>query len=71
MVFMPPGSAKSTYASVAFPAWFLGRKRGRQVGVATYATGLARKVGRRIRSIVRQRAYRESSQPASAANRGP
>jgi hypothetical protein len=59
MVFMPPGSAKSTYASVAFPAWFLGRKRGRSIGVATYATGLARKVGRRIRAIVRQPAYRE------------
>lgn len=59
MVFMPPGSAKSTYASVAFPAWYMGRKRGRNVGVATYATGLARKVGRRIRSIVRQKAYRD------------
>lgn len=59
MVFMPPGSAKSTYASVAFPAWFMGRRRGRNVGVATYATGLARKVGRRIRAIVRQPAYRE------------
>lgn len=59
MVFMPPGSAKSTYASVAFPAWYMGRKRGRNVGVATYATGLARKVGRRIRSIVRQRTYRD------------
>lgn len=59
MVFMPPGSAKSSYASVAFPAWFLGRKRGRSVGVATYATGLARKVGRRIRAIVRQKTYQE------------
>jgi predicted phage terminase large subunit-like protein len=59
MVFMPPGSAKSTYASVAFPAWFMGRKKGRNVGVATYATGLARKVGRRIRSIVRQKVYRD------------
>jgi hypothetical protein len=24
MVCMPPGSAKSTYTSVIFPAWFLG-----------------------------------------------
>jgi predicted phage terminase large subunit-like protein len=59
MVFMPPGSAKSTYASVAFPAWYMGKRRGRSVGVATYATGLARKVGRRIRAIVRQKVYRE------------
>jgi hypothetical protein len=59
MVFMPPGSAKSLYASVAFPAWFLGKRKGRQVGVATYATGLARKVGRRIRAITRQKTYAE------------
>lgn len=59
MVFMPPGSGKSMYASVAFPAWCMGRKRGRNVGVATYATGLARKVGRRIRSIVRQKVYHD------------
>jgi hypothetical protein len=26
MVFMPPGSAKSTYASVVFPVWFMGRR---------------------------------------------
>lgn len=59
MVFMPPGSAKSLYASVAFPAWMMGGHGNRNIGVATYATGLARKVGRRIRSIVRQPAYHE------------
>lgn len=57
MIFMPPGSAKSTYASVAFPAWYMGRRKGRNVGVATYATPLARKIGRRVRSIVRQQRY--------------
>ena len=25
-VFMPPGSAKSTYGSILFPAWYLARK---------------------------------------------
>jgi hypothetical protein len=25
MVFMPPGSAKSTYGSVLFPSWYLGK----------------------------------------------
>jgi hypothetical protein len=24
-VFMPPGSAKSTYGSILFPAWYLAR----------------------------------------------
>jgi predicted phage terminase large subunit-like protein len=58
MVFMPPGSAKSTYASVVFPAWFLGRAPNRSVIVATYACDLARKIGRRMRTIVRSSAFR-------------
>jgi predicted phage terminase large subunit-like protein len=59
MVFMPPGSAKSSYASVVFPVWFMGRKRRRNVIVATYASPLARKIGRRARSILKQPVYRE------------
>lgn len=59
MVFMPPGSAKSTYASVVFPVWFMGRKKRRNVIVATYASDLARKIGRRARSILKQKAYEE------------
>ncbi len=59
MFFLPPGSAKSTYGSVVFPAWFMGRKRRRNVGVATYAADLSRKLGRRMRSVVKQPIYRE------------
>lgn len=59
MVFMPPGSAKSTYASVVFPAWFMGRAPKRNVILATYASDLARKMGRRARSIVKQPVYAE------------
>jgi hypothetical protein len=59
MVFMPPGSAKSTYASVVFPSWFMGRKKRRNVIVATYASDLGRKIGRRMRSIVKQPIYAE------------
>lgn len=59
MVFMPPGSAKSTYASVIFPVWFMGRQKRRNVIVATYASDLARKIGRRARSIVRQPVFSE------------
>jgi predicted phage terminase large subunit-like protein len=59
MVFMPPGSAKSTYASVIFPVWFMGRKKRRNVIVATYASDLARKIGRRARSIVKQPVFSE------------
>jgi predicted phage terminase large subunit-like protein len=60
MVFMPPGSAKSTYASVVFPAWIMGRHPGRSIGVATYATDLAQRVGRKVRAIVRQGAFAEA-----------
>ena len=59
MVFMPPGSAKSTYASVVFPVWFMGRKPRRNVIVATYASELARKIGRRARSITLQPVFSE------------
>ena len=59
MVFMPPGSAKSTYASVVFPVWFMGRRKRRNVIVATYASDLARKIGRRARSILRQPVFQE------------
>lgn len=73
MFFLPPGSAKSTYGSVLFPAWFMGRKRRRNIGVATYGDDLARKIGRRMRSVVRQPVYREIfglglSASSSAAN---
>lgn len=59
MVFMPPGSSKSTYASVVFPAWFMGKKPRRNVIVATYAADLGRKIGRRMRSVVKQPTYQE------------
>ncbi|WP_336741553.1 phage terminase large subunit [Aureimonas altamirensis] len=57
MVFMPPGSAKSTYASVLTPPFAMGRKPGFRVIGACYASELARKLGRRCRSIVRQPAF--------------
>jgi hypothetical protein len=59
MVFMPPGGAKSSYVSVCFPPWFMGRKPNRNVILATYGSGLAKKHGRRARSIVRQPVYEE------------
>lgn len=57
MVFMPPGSAKSTYASVVFPSHYLGAKPKRKVILASYGSGLARKMGRRTRSIINQARY--------------
>lgn len=57
MVFMPPGSAKSTYASVVFPSRYLGEAGSRKLILASYGDDLARKMGRRTRSIVKQARY--------------
>lgn len=58
MLFMPPGSAKSTYGSVVVPSYALGKKAGYRVIAASYGSDLARKMGRRTRSVVRQKAFR-------------
>lgn len=49
---MPPGSAKSTYASVLFPPWLMANTRGWNVLAASHTTELAEKWGRRIRNII-------------------
>ncbi len=58
MVFTPPGSGKSTYASVVFPSWYLGAAPERRLILASYGDALASRMGRRTRSIVRQVRYR-------------
>jgi hypothetical protein len=40
-VFMPPGSAKSTYSSILFPPWFLAQKPKASVIAASHTTELA------------------------------
>lgn len=54
MLFLPPGSAKSTYATVVAPTWAMGTRPGFKVIAVSYATDLARKFGRRMRSIAKQ-----------------
>lgn len=58
MIFAPPGSAKSTYASVVFPSDYLGRFASKQIILASYGDTLAVKMGRRTRSIIKQSRYR-------------
>lgn len=57
MLFLPPGSAKSTYATVVAPTWAMGARPGFKVIGVSYGADLAKKFGRRMRSIVRQNAY--------------
>jgi len=53
MLFLPPGSAKSTYGSVVTPTWIMGRSPGTKIILASYGSDLARKHGRRARQIAR------------------
>jgi len=48
----------STYTSVLFPSYVMGREPGSNVLVVSYGSDLPRKFGRRCRSIVQQPAYR-------------
>ena len=57
MIFAPPGSAKSTYASVVAPAWAMGRRPNTQIILASYATSIACKQSRKVRAICRDPLY--------------
>lgn len=52
MVLMPPGSAKSTYASVLFPAWWLARHPRHSIIAASHTARLAEHFGRSVRSLL-------------------
>ena len=57
MVLMPPGSAKSTYASILFPPWFMGRNPQHAVLGVSNTTDLAERFSRRVRNIVALREF--------------
>lgn len=57
MVLMPPGSAKSTYTDVVFVPWFMARKARRNVIVASYASDIAKKQGRRARQLIQSKSF--------------
>ena len=52
MLFLPPGSAKSTYASKLFPPWFMMRDRGLNIIVASNTAELASNFSREVQGIV-------------------
>ena len=52
MVFMPPGSAKSTYGSVRFPAYVVGKKPKKSIICGSYGEHLASSFGRKVRNLV-------------------
>ncbi len=72
MIFCPPGSAKTTYASIVFPSHYLGSNPGARLLLTSYGDLPAKRMGRRTRSIMRQPLYKqlfktELSQESSAA----
>ena len=54
MVLMPPGSAKSTYASLLFPAWWFTQHPDSSVIATSHTTSLAEHFGRQVRELVRE-----------------
>ena len=56
-LFLPPGSAKSTWASVLFPAWFLGRQPDKSAMAVSHTAELAERFGRRVRNLVASREH--------------
>ena len=58
MIWMPPGSAKSTYTSVLFPPWFMGRNPTIPVLGVSNTTELAERFSRRARNLVSSSLYR-------------
>jgi predicted phage terminase large subunit-like protein len=57
MVLMPPGSAKSTYTSILFPPWFMGRNPQMSVLGVSNTTDLAERFSRRVRNLVGTREF--------------
>ena len=57
MIFMPPGSAKSTYASVTFPTWYMGKNPHKNIISTSYGSTLSKKFGRKCQSITSSAAF--------------
>src|SRR5689334_6839994 len=69
MVLMPPGSAKSTYTSVVFPSWYIGRHPENSVIGASHTQDLADRFGRRVRNLASSRSHRAVFGVGVAADR--
>jgi predicted phage terminase large subunit-like protein len=54
MVLMPPGSAKSTYASILYPAWWFTQHPVSSVIATSHTNSLAEQFGRQVRDMVKE-----------------
>ena len=62
MLFMPPRHGKSTLASVAFPAWHLGRNPNHEFISCSYSGSLAMGFSRKVRQLLREPTYKTAFQ---------
>ena len=74
LMMLPPGSAKTTYASVVFPGHHMGRFPGSRIALGSYGSDIALTMGRKTRWIIQQQRYRaifktELSQDSRAGNK--
>ncbi len=58
MLLLPPGSAKSTYASLLFPAWWMAQNPTGSVISASHTASLAESFGRGVRMLITDHAAR-------------
>ena len=58
MLLLPPGSAKSTYASVLFPAWWFSQHPTSSIIAASHTAGLARHFGQGVRELIEEHSAR-------------
>lgn len=59
MVFAPPGTAKSTWISVVFSTWFLGKNPRKDIISTSYGDGLSLRFSRKCRQLARSPEYAE------------
>ena len=54
LILMPPGSAKSTYGSTIFPAWWFRHHPGSSIIAASHTADLSEHFGRRLRNLINE-----------------
>lgn len=59
MLFLPPGSAKSTYSTINFPPFYMQANPNKLVICASHAGDLAERFGRKVRNIIAEDSYKD------------
>lgn len=54
IIFMPPGSAKSTYTSLLFSAWWMARNPEKHILASSYSADLAERWSRKVRGLMEE-----------------